>query len=165
MDIIKSLIHKKDKSLDISAPHSYMMYGVNIHKLTIAKYVEFLKVADDLPEIIFNNAFPDCDNVADLVDSIAKLDKQAILQLVGRLLKTVPTEFCKLIANLLDFDEKRLLDVNNENALTLNELLEIIIAFIKVNDYSDFFMNVQQLKKTCQKMRENTQENTGSSVG
>lgn len=165
MDIIKSLIHKKDKSLDISAPHSYTLYGVNIHKLTIAKYVEFLKVADDLPEIIFNNAFPDCDNVADLIDSIARLDKQAILQLVGRLLKTVPTEFCKLVANLLDFDENRLLDVNNENALTLNELLEIIIAFVEINDYSDFFMNVQQLRKTFRKMSDSTQEHTGSNAG
>lgn len=165
MNIFNELIHKKDKSLDISAPRSHMLYGVNIHKLTIAKYVEFLKVADDLPEIIFNNAFPDCDNVADLIDSIARLDKQAILQLVGRLLKTVPTEFCKLIANLLDFDEKRLLDVNNENALTLNELIEIIIAFVEINDYSDFFMNVQSLMKTFHKMSDSTQGHTGSNAG
>lgn len=165
MNILKNICHKKDKSLTVSTPRNYKLYGVEIHKLTIAKYVEFLKIADDLPEIIFNNAFPDCDNIEDLIESISKLDKQAILQLVGRLLTTVPTEFCKLIANLLDFDENRLLDINNDNALTLNELLEIIIAFIEINDYSDFFMSVQQLRQICHQITTNTQEHTGYNGG
>ena len=101
MSVIERLARKKDKSLEISAPRSYTLHGVEIHKLSVAEYVEFLRMADSLPELIFGTAFPECDNVADLIDKLAGLDKKAVLQLAGRLLTTVPTEFCKLISKLL----------------------------------------------------------------
>lgn len=165
MSVIERLTRKKDKSLEISAPKGYMLHGVYIHKLSVAEYVEFLKMADDLPELIFGTAFPECDNVADLIDKLAGLDKKAVLQLAGRLLTTVPTEFCKLISKLLRFSEKRLLDVNCDNPLTLNELLEIIVAFAKENDYSDFFTNVQSLKQIFSRTVSSTQGNTGFNAG
>ena len=101
MSVIERLTRKKDESLKMSIPKGYMLHGVYIHKLSVAEYVEFLKMADDLPELIFGTAFPECDNVADLIDKLAGLDKKAVLQLAGRLLTTVPTEFCKLISKLL----------------------------------------------------------------
>ncbi len=165
MSIFNKLAHKKDSSLDVSSPRSYMLHGVKIHKLTVAKYVEFLKIADDLPSIIFNNAFPDAENFAQLIDEISKLDKKAILELVGRLLTTVPSEFCRLLANLLEFDEARLLDVNCADALSLNQLVEIITAFIKANDYSNFFVCVQKLMKDYQNLTTNTTASGGSNAG
>lgn len=138
---------------------------MKIHKLTIAKYIEWLKIADDLPEIVFGTAFPDCSNVSDLINKLATLDKQAVLQLTGRLLTTVPTEACRLIANLLGIDESRLLDVNSPDPLSLNELMEVIIAFARMNDYSDFFTNVQSLMQTFHKKSDSTQELTGSNAG
>ena len=165
MSVIERLARKKDKSLEISAPHSYTLHGVEIHKLSVAEYVEFLRMADSLPELIFGTAFPECDNVADVIDKLAGLDKKAVLQLTGRLLTTVPTEFCRLLSSLLGIDEKRLLDVNCDNPLTLNELLEIIVAFAKENDYSDFFTSVQLLKQIFSRTVSPTQENTGCSVG
>lgn len=164
MSIIERFTRKKDKSLAISTPRSYVLHGVEIHKLSVAKYVEFLKIADDLPNIIFGTAFPECDNMTDLIDSLAKLDRKTVLQLTGRLLTTVPTEFCKLLSNLLDIDEERLLDVDCDNPLSLNELLEVIIAFAKENDYSDFFTSVQSLTQIFRKTN-TTQENTGYSGG
>lgn len=165
MNILSRFNLKKDKSLNISAPRSYMLHGVRIHKLTVAKYVEWLKVADDLPEIIFGTAFPDCTNFTQLVDNLIKLDRQAILQLIGRLLTTVPSEACSLISSLLDIDESRLLDVDSDNPLSLNELIEVIQAFAELNDYSDFFMSVQSLMKTFRRLSDNTQEHTGSNAG
>ena len=165
MGIFSRFTHKKDKSLNISSPRSYTLHGVRIHKLTVAKYVEWLKIADDLPEIIFGTAFPNCSNMSELINKLATLDKEAVLQLIGRLLTIVPTEACRLIANLLDIDESRLLDVDSPEPLSLNELMEIIVAFAQMNDYSDFFMNVQLLKKTFQRMSDSTQELTGSNAG
>lgn len=165
MSIFNKLAHKKDSSLDVSSPRSYVLHGVKIHKLTVAKYVEFLKIADDLPSIIFNNAFPDAENFAQLIDEISRLDKKAILELIGRLLTTVPAEFCKLLANLMEFDEARLLDVNCADALSLNQLVEIITAFIKANDYSDFFIAVQKLIKDYLILTTNTTASGGSNAG
>ncbi len=165
MSIFSKIAHKKDKSLEISTPRSYMLHGVEIHKLPVAKYVEFLKIADDLPEIIFGEIFPECDNVSDLINKLVEFDKQAVLQIAGKLLTTVPTEVCRLIANLLDIDESRLLDVNSPKPLSLNELMEIIIAFVQINDYSDFFTNVQSLMKIFHKVSDNIPENTGSNAG
>lgn len=165
MSILSRLNLKKDKSLDISAPRSYTLHGVRIHKLTVAKYVEWLKAVDDLPEIIFGTAFPACTNFAQLVNELINLDKEAILQLFGRLLTTVPTEACRLISSLLDIDESRLLDTKCENPLSLNELAEVIQVFAEVNDYSDFFVTVQSLMKTFHRLSDNTQEPTGSNAG
>lgn len=163
--ILNRLTHKKDNSLNISSPRSYMLHGVKIHKLTVAKYVEWLKIADDLPTILFENAFPDCENAAQLIEQITKLDKKTMLLLVSRLLTTVPTEVCNLLADLFEFDPKRLLDKDAPDALTLNELMDIIIAFIKINDYSDFFDCVQRLTQTYRRMTTNTTESGGYNAG
>jgi len=165
MGILSKFAHKKDDSLNVSSPRSYMLHGVKIHKLTVAKYVEWLKIADDLPTIVFENAFPECENMTQLIEQLTKLNKKTMLQLVGRLLTTVPTEVCTLLANLFEFDESRLLDTEAPDALTLNELLDITTAFFEMNDYSDFFASVQRLTKAYRRMTTNTKESGGSSAG
>ncbi len=69
------------------------------------------------------------------------------LENLPNIMTAVPTEFCRLVSELLNIPEERLLDVDNENPLSLNDLIEIIIAFWEMNDMTDFFGNVQRLKK------------------
>lgn len=166
MSIISRIIpHKKDNSLEMSSPDYKTLYGVKIKKLSIAKYIKVLKAADNLPTLIFGAAFPDAEGLPDLIKQVSDMDKTAMLKLVGRLLTVVPAEFCKILSDLLDIPEERLLNPDCEGALSLNELMEIILAFIELNDYSDFFTNVQSLKQTCQMIANRTQDATGSSGG
>lgn len=129
---------QKDKSIHMSIPKSYELYGVTIRKLPIAKYIAVLREVNDLPSLLLGELFPEGSNLNDSLERLQNLDRSTTLALIGRLLKVVPEEFCKILSELLEIPEERLLDPYCENPLSLSELAEIIEAFWKVNDMSDF---------------------------
>lgn len=153
------MLFKKDKSIHMSIPKSYSLYGVTIRKLPIAKYIAVLREVNDLPSLLLGELLPDNGNLIDLLENLQSFDRSTILSLCGRLLKVVPEEFCKILSQLLDIPEERLLDVDCQNPLSLSELAEIIEAFWKVNDMSDFLMTVQSLTKKATPAR--SKANTG----
>lgn len=157
------MLFKKDKSIHMSIPKSYSLYGVTIRKLPIAKYIAVLREVNDLPSLLLGELLPDNGNLIDLLENLQSFDRSTILSLCGRLLKVVPEEFCKILSQLLNIPEERLLDVNCENPLSLSELAEIIEAFWKVNDMSDFLMTVQSMSKKATPAR--SKANTGFSDG
>lgn len=157
------MLFKKDKSIHMSIPKSYSLYGVTIRKLPIAKYIAVLREVNDLPSLLLGELFPEGSNLNDSLERLQNLDRSTTLALIGRLLKIVPEEFCKVLSQLLDISEERLLDVNCKNPLSLSELAEIIEAFWKVNDMSDFLMTVQSMSKKATPAR--SKANTGFSDG
>lgn len=157
------MLFKKDKSIHMSIPKSYSLYGVTIRKLPIAKYIAVLREVNDLPSLLLGELFPEGSNLNDALERLQNIDRSTTLALIGRLLKIVPEEFCKVLSQLLDISEERLLDVNCENPLSLSELTEIIEAFWKVNDMSDFLMTVQSLSRRAAPTR--SKANTGFSDG
>lgn len=50
------LLKKKDKSLELTIPKTYELYGVTVKKLPVGKYVEYLKKSEDLPYILLTGA-------------------------------------------------------------------------------------------------------------
>lgn len=156
------MLFKKDKSIHMSIPKSYSLYGVTIRKLPIAKYIAVLREVNDLPSLLLGELFPEGSNLNNSLERLQNLDRSTTLALIGRLLKVVPEEFCKILSELLDISEERLLDVNCENPLSLSELAEIIQAFWEINDMSDFFQTVQSLTK---KAPTRSKANTGFSDG
>lgn len=156
-------LFRKDKSISMSIPKSYTLYGVTITKLPIAKYIAVLREINDLPSLLLGELLPDDGNLVDLLENLQSFNRDTILSLCGRLLKVVPEEFCKILSQLLNIPEERLLDVNCKNPLSLSELAEIIEAFWKVNDMSDFLMTVQSMSKKATPAR--SKVNTGFSDG
>ncbi len=161
------LFQKRDKSLELTVPKEYELYGVRVRKLPVGKYVEYLKKADDLPYVLMSKVFPDVNNFGDLLAKLLELDRTASLRVLGNLLKTAPEQLCLLLSELLDIPLERLTDPECENALALNELMEIVVKFVELNDYSDFFGNVRRLRELTAppKARETKTANTGSSDG
>lgn len=157
------MFFKKDKSIHMSIPKSYELYGVTIRKLPIAKYIAVLREVNDLPSLLLGELFPEGSNLNDSLERLQNLDRSTTLALIGRLLKVVPEEFCKILSQLLNIPEERLLDVDCQNPLSLSELTEIIEAFWQVNDMSDFLMTVQSLTKKAAPTR--SKANTGFSDG
>ena len=157
------MFFKKDKSIHMSIPKSYELYGVTIRKLPIAKYIAVLREVNDLPSLLLGELFPEGSNLNDSLERLQNLDRSTTLALIGRLLKVVPEEFCKILSELLEIPEERLLDPSCENPLSLSELAEIIEAFWKVNDMSDFLMTVQSLSRRAAPTR--SKANTGFSDG
>lgn len=158
------LFKPKDKSLELTVPKTHELYGVTVRKLPVGKYVEYLKKSEDLPYILLSKVFPDVQDFSQLLDQLLSLDRTAMLKVLGKLLTTAPEQLCLLLSDLLDIPQERLLDPNCENALALDELIEIIVKFVEINNYDDFFGNVRRLKKlTAQTAKKAA--NTGSSGG
>lgn len=159
-----SLLKKKDKSLELTVPKTYDLYGVTIRKLPVGKYVEYLKKSEDLPYVLLSKVFPDVQDFSQLLDQLLSLDRTAMLKVLGKLLTTAPEQLCLLLSDLLDVPKERLLDPSAKDALALDELIEIVIKFVEINNYNDFFGNVRKLKKTLTAQTATT-ANTGSNGG
>lgn len=140
---ISKLLHKSDKSLRMSAPRPYELHGVTIRKLPVGKYLQVLRTLEDAPEIILGEAFPECNTIPDLIASLGGMDQEATMQLLSRLLAVVPEQVCRLLSGLLDIPAERLLDPGE--GLTPAQLVEIVEAFWRENDMTDFFGAVRQL--------------------
>lgn len=156
------MFKKRDKSIDMSVPKSYELYGVTVHKLPIAKYLAVLREITNLPADLVEKIYPEAKNFGEILDKLVVLDKQETAQLVGKLLTVVPVELCTVISNLLDIPQERLMDEQCENPLSLNELTEIIMAFWEINDMSDFLTTVSSLKARTRSQKMNTGSSDGS---
>lgn len=137
----------KDKSIKMSLPRCRELYGVKIVKLPIARYVSALSTMENLPHIIASELLPETESIEELLEKLTAADSETIETVTVKLITTIPKELCRLLSELLDIPEERLLDKNCKNPLLPNELAEIITAFWEVNDMSDFFGNVRKLKK------------------
>lgn len=147
----------KDKSLKISAPKEKTLYGVKIRKLPIAKYIRFLQTAEELPQLLVGKMFPN-EDIMGIAQFLRDLDREKLPELLTKLMAVVPNELMSLLSELLDIPLERLTEDIPE-ALSLSELLEIILEFWELNDMSGFFVTARQL---AGKMKAAT---TGSNAG
>ena len=137
------MLSKKDRSLKISAPKDRTIYGVRVRKLPIGKYIRLLHAAEELPQLLIGKAFPG-QNIGEIMRYLKNLNKDNFVDLITRLLAVVPEELMKLLSELLDIPQERLLEDVPE-ALSPKELIEIISAFWELNDMSNFFVIARRL--------------------
>lgn len=150
---------KKDKSLSMSAPESFELYGVTIRKLPMAKYIQVLNALDSLPALLIGEILRDAPE-ENPVTYLTSLKQEELTAILFRLMSVLPEQVCKLASTLLDIPENRLLDPDATDALSLGEFAEIIYAFYEMNDLSGFFGTVRRLKTAV-----TSAQNTGSSAG
>lgn len=137
---------KTDKSVRISLPEKRILHGVEITKLPIGRYVRAMQFLENLPKILFGDIIPESGGMAEFILRLIESDRKTLEETLGRLILKVPEEICRFISELLRIPEERLLDPDCPEGLTLTELSEILIAFRDMNDLSDFFQNVRQLR-------------------
>lgn len=149
---------KKDKSIKLSMPKKKNLYGVDIVKLPIGRYVRALNSLERLPGILADELMPGCEDFSDLITKLLSADKETIRSVFYTALVKIPQEVSIFIADLINIPPEHL-----TNDLTPNELTEILIALWEVNDMSDFFMNVRRLMElTARDMTANTGCKDGS---
>lgn len=142
---IHKLLHREDKSLIMSAPRDYKLYGVTVRKLPVAKYIQVMRTLNDLPALLMGELFPECRTLPELISVLGQFDQEKMTATAVRLLTVVPVEACRVFNRLLDIPEERLLDPDAPDGLGLAELAEILEGFWKLNDLSDFFETVRRL--------------------
>lgn len=155
-------VFKKDKSVEMSKPKSYMLHGIKIYKLPVGKYVQAMETVNDLPVLLLDDILPGINGYEDLIKRLSAMEAKAFGEIIGQVLAAAPKRFCEILSELLDIPKQRLLDPNCKDALSLDEVAEIILAFININDMSSFFTNARLIS---QKMGAQTSTSTGSNAG
>lgn len=125
-----------DKSARMSIPKGREVHGVKIEKVPVGRYISALKEMEDLPQTILDDCFPGQD-LDDILMLLTTGDRSAILAALTRLLTVVPEHVLTACGYILDQSPEFLM-----NNLTPKELLDVLQAFWKVNDMSDFFKAV-----------------------
>lgn len=137
---------KKDKSSSLSLPRSYTLHGVEIKKLPTGQYIKALQTLENLPRIILEELFPNM-QFEEILSKVKEIDEDLIWQLITKLMRIAPEQFFRLVSELIDADYDHLV-----NKLTPKENLEVIMAFWKANEMSDF---LEQLKTMLGGMKQN----------
>lgn len=132
----------KDKSVSMSLPESKTVHGVEIKKVPVGKYIQVLKKAETIPEILMEGCFPG-KNLDELLSALTTADRTELVGVVGRLLATAPELFVDVAAQILDLDREAVM-----NEFTPKQLLDIWTAFWELNELSDFFGDVWGRIKT-----------------
>lgn len=149
----------------MSIPQLQTVHGVTVRKLPIGKYIQVLQAMEDLPALLVGQIFPGAENTRDLIARLISADTDTIIDLLGRLLTVVPEQCCRILSDLLDIPLDRLLDPASKDPLSLNEVMDIIMAYWEANDYSNFFARVRLLRSRTSARKTQTTQSTGSSAG
>lgn len=126
-------------------------------KLPIAKYIKFLQIAEELPQLLVGKMFPN-ENIMGIARYLKEMDREKLPEFITKLMAVVPNELMGLLSELLDIPIERLIEDIPE-ALSLSELIEIVTEFWVLNDMSGFFVNA---RRPARKVKAET---IGSSVG
>lgn len=148
----------------MSLPEEKELYGVTIRKLPVGRYLMALDTLERLPAIIVEKIIPEAGGTTEIAAKLLTGDKEFMEAVLLRLLTTVPKELCRMLSELLGIPEERLLSADCKNALSLKELLDIMMAFWEMNDLSDFFGSVRKLKAKLTAQKDKT-AGTGYSGG
>ena len=139
------MLFRSDKSLTASLPPKRVMYGVEVSKLNVGRFLQVLQAAENLPAMLLEKLFPE-QSAEEILIYFKTNNKKGLLDLITRLLVVAPKELCRLLSSLLSIPQERLLDADCKDGLTPKELTDLLIAFYEVNDLTDFFCNVRRLK-------------------
>lgn len=135
--MFKSKFKKKDM-VELSNPLRKSIHGVEIRKQPIGKYLEAVKVLEDLPSIIINECFPG-EDLEGILKKFSSIDEEFFFQLINSLLVIAPQQLFKIAATILECDYDYLI-----NEVTPNEFLDIVEAFWKLNDMENFLQRIRK---------------------
>ena len=131
--MIKDLFRK-------SIPQSKNVHGIEIKKLPLGAYLDAIDSIKNLPEILLQNSFPGL-TPDEVLAKFKTMDQDALLEVAGNLLATVPEQTLRFVAKLIGIEYETL---RNDPEIGLNGIKDIVIAFWKLNDMASFFADVKK---------------------
>ena len=149
----------KDKSLKMSLDRPKTLYGVKIEKLPVGRYLDAMRSITDPVNTILETMYPG-KSMSEIMEQLSGTSPGDFRKNILNVLLAAPTAMCEIIGTVLKIPAERLTG-EGEDALSLNELVEVLLAFWEKNDLSDFFANGRTL---IQRMTAR-QPATGSSDG
>lgn len=135
--MFRKKVEKKDM-VELSNPIEQRIHGVTVKKQPIGKYLETMRVLEDLPSIIINECFPG-EDLESIFEKFSTIDESFFFQLVNSLLVIAPQQLFRVAASILECDYEYLI-----NEITPNEFLDIVEVFWKINDMENFLQRIRK---------------------
>lgn len=132
-----SLFSKKSK-VQLSIPLEEELHGIKIRKLKVGEYIRATETLKNIPAALLADIFPGKE-LDEILGALQTLNKSSLLDIAGKLMMSAPKQLLVFISSLINEPIEKLED------LSLNELFDVLYAFWKVNDLTDF---MQKLKRT-----------------
>lgn len=144
-------ILKRDKSVNMTLNEPESIHGIEVKKVPIGQYVNAMRKMDGLPATLIKDVFPD-KSVDVIFAELSNINTDSAVALVTKVLTVVPEHLITVLCDVFGLDYDMVM-----KELTPNELYDIIEAFWRLNDMTDFFSRAMGLiKKMLPKL------NTGS---
>ena len=125
----------------LSTPKEKRVRGYTIRKLPIGAYVAAISAIEDMPKEIIKACFGED---VDMLSELTKLDSDKLITLFVRGMKVVPSYMLDLIAMLTELDREA---IENDRNLGLDGLMELVAAWLEVNDFENFMQAVRALSQ------------------
>ena len=136
-------------SVDLSLPRPRMVRGYEIGRMPIGRFLRAAQRIDGLPQEVLARLFPDSQ---DAVRALASLDRAGLIGLCARALTVLPDEAVRVFAELAGLDEQALRD---DPGVGLDGLLEMIEAWLEVNNLENFIRAARALWQRARAGRTN----------
>ncbi len=132
---------EKPTSISMSLPKSVTVRGYEIKKMPLGAFLQATEALQDLPLRLMAAAFPG-EDLGGVLGHLKTLDKDGLVQLLLRGVAAVPAQVIPLFAQLSGIPQESLLQ---DEAVGLDGLMEMILAWIEVNGLENFMGSVRTL--------------------
>lgn len=152
------LYKKRERGRDsysMSRPVKQNVHGITVEKAPVGRYIDFSRRLPNIVMEVLDATFPDMkpDDILHLLSGASR-DPAVIRDLITRLLSVAPDKLMDVLSGIMDVPKEKLL------ALPPADLMDVMEAFWKLNDYTDFF---QRARRAMEAMR--SRQNGPSSDG
>lgn len=126
----------------VSLAKSKTVRGVTVRKMPIGAFLQALERIAALPGDLLSVCFPGM-TAGEALSALSKLDEDGLLNIATGIMLTAPRYLCGFIADVCEVPEETLLYDDNIGAAGM---IEIILAFIEVNELKKFLCGVRELR-------------------
>ncbi|MCL2853512.1 MAG: hypothetical protein FWE20_10885 [Defluviitaleaceae bacterium] len=139
----------------LSVPKVRKVCGYEIRKMPIGRYLEAIDEISEFPNELIGACFPDME-LKEIIERMTAFDEKTLRACIANVFTRAPRHAVGFVAKLTDIEADKLL--HDEN-IGLDGLVDIVDAFIEVNNLGKFLAGLTEVSFKLRKAR--TEETPG----
>ena len=132
---------------NVSMPKSKKVCGYTIKKMPIGAYVSALESLESLPSEAMDMLFPNM-TLEQVLSTLKKIDSKKVGELAIRAISMLPSFFANFVSKLTDIPSEKII---SDPSIGLDGLMEILNAWVEVNNIENFTKAAHSLRKKIKK--------------
>ena len=135
-------------AIDLSLPRSITVRGYEIRRMPLGQYLQAIRSLETFPRETAERLVPEGD-LAAVLEALKTPDRGKLIDFVLKAVAVVPVQAAALIAALTGIPQDTLL---SDEAIGADGLLEIVDAWLTVNDAENFIRAAGRLRQRISRL-------------